>query len=368
MRRSLALAGLASSFWVSCSAAPLSSLEWSLRFANPDTAARAAFVVTTIRKNSCSSGSIVYEATLRRGESAPATPSLPAGTYALSGRAVSATCQTIAYGCVQTLLPQRSNAPIEVLLDDTPPLVSCEDACADPSACEDVTFDDAGASRDGGTTPPEGGVGDGGREPDDGGPATGDAGGDAGNPNDGGGDCDGTVGPNGHCYRFVAAPTTWALAETDCITWGGHLVSLNDADEELWVSTEAQAQLKDGSQTLSYWIGFRDSVERFWKWSDGSGAAIIVFSLDDPQATRYRVTDPSGTERATYTHWGPNPPATGNSEPNNGAGADPNNNDPGEDCAHVRDDRISGPGGITPRPEWDDSTCTDPRRAVCERE
>ena len=39
---------------------------------------------------------------------------------------------------------------------------------------------------------------------------------------------------NGHWYRLTA-PLTWSQAEDQAIQWGGHLVTIRDRREELWL-------------------------------------------------------------------------------------------------------------------------------------
>jgi hypothetical protein len=55
----------------------------------------------------------------------------------------------------------------------------------------------------------------------------------------------------------------WIQAEAQAVEWRGHLVTINDADENAWlVSTFG------GSDT--FWIGYTDKyVEGDWKWISG---------------------------------------------------------------------------------------------------
>lgn len=352
-----------------CDASAGPSLSWSVRFANAQTAAAASSVEVAILEGSCSSQAQVYSALITRDATGSAPPRLKPGNYALLARATSEACSLIAYGCVQTSLPAKSMETIEIVLDDVPPQPFCGGECS--TACD---ADDAGqGANDGGAQTSDGKVPD--PVPQDGSTPPGDAGE---SPLDDGGDtpaeeagvdvdadlpCDGKRGPNGHCYRFNAATLTFDAAEGDCIDWGGNLVSFNDAAEELWVTEEAAARGDFGSP-VRFWIGFTDgATEGTWRWTDDSTpTSQITFNLADPSNTRFKTA-----QSTPYTHWGPNPQTNGNSEPNNGNANDPTQT-PGEDCAESRADRNSGPGGITARPEWDDSNCANLKRSVCERE
>lgn len=349
------------------------SFSWHFAFANASTAARTERVETVIvRGASCTSTNEVYRAEISRDGRAATPPALGPGSYALWGRAISDDCRAIAYGCVQITLPAARGMEFQVILDDIPPMPVCTGSCAatcgptmDASANDArdassfATADDAG-SRDAATDE---------SSPDD-------AGGDASHGDGGetdasqteGSDCtDGKARPGGHCYLFVTTEQLdWLTAEAACIAWGGHLVSLNDPDEELWVSDQVRA-LPDFTSSFVFWIGFNDrETETLWNWSDGSnereGPAIITWELDEPSDVRFKVPFPD-----VYTHFGPNLPEEGNAEPNNGNSNQPAQPNPGEDCAVIRFDRLSGPGGIAPRAEWSDRPCTQTRRYICER-
>lgn len=76
---------------------------------------------------------------------------------------------------------------------------------------------------------------------------------------------------NGHWYALTQ-PLEWAAAENRAVNWGGHLVTVNDQEEETW--------LKDTfGREIFYWIGFNDIEEEGnWVWTSG--------------------------EPVTYTNWG----------------------------------------------------------------
>lgn len=79
-----------------------------------------------------------------------------------------------------------------------------------------------------------------------------------------------------HWYDTISG--NWYEAEANAVALGGHLVTINDADEQSWLISNFD------SSTL-YWIGFNDiEIEGSWVWVSG--------------------------EPVTYTHWVPG------SEPN----------------------------------------------------
>ena len=354
---------------LSCTSAREPQLAWSVSFANSGTATRTDYVEVQILRGSCESGMSVYRAEVGRTGSAPVPPNLPAGDYALWGRAVSEDCQAVARGCVEVTLP-ANNVSFDVVLNDVIPEPVCDGSCiercggdgdADDDASAGDGDGDASGDGDGDTGDGDGDTGDG-DAPDGGGDGDGD--GDAG-PQD---SClDGRLRPGGHCYRFVTEQTlSFADAEADCVSWGGHLVSLNDSDEELWVY-EQSLEVPGFATPIRFWIGFTDSeTETLWTWTDGSTNgeyAIVTYDLDEASSVRFKVLEFNDV----YTHWGPNVPHVGNSEPNNGNGSAPASQNPGEDCAESNSDRISMPGGAAPRPSWDDRKCTDLKFYVCER-
>ena len=357
----------------SCTSARDATLSWSFSFANSGTAQRAEYVEVQILSGSCSDGRSVYRAEVSRAGSAPVPPNLPAGQYALWGRAVDDDCQSIARGCLEVTLPATDGSRYEVVLADTTMSQVCEGSCIESCGGDgdgDGDSDgDAGSAGDGdvsgdGDTPGDGDVsGDGdGTLPDAGGDGDGDVDAGPGDP------ClDGRSRPGGHCYRFVTEQAlSFADAETDCVSWGGHLVSFNDADEELWVY-EQSLEVSGFANPIRYWIGFTDSdTETLWAWTDGSTQgefAIVTYDLDDASSVRFKVR----AFNDIYTHWGPNLGPVGNSEPNNGNPSNPAGQNPGEDCAESNSDRISMPGGVDPRPSWDDRNCNDLKFYVCER-
>jgi len=66
---------------------------------------------------------------------------------------------------------------------------------------------------------------------------------------------------NGHMYDIVNG--NWVTAEYNAIALGGHLVTINDADEQNWLLDTF------GSNTF-YWIGLNDIVsDNHYEWTNG---------------------------------------------------------------------------------------------------
>ncbi len=307
-------------------------LGWSVRFANPDTAARASRVDVSIVAGSCTSQDVVYSSSVTRDVEARVPPNLANGSYSLLGRAFSVDCTLIAAGCAELRLPAAGKS-VEVVLDDVRERAPCTGAC--DAKC--------GIGLDGGT----GGSVEAGTP-------------EAGDP---GLHCDALEGPNGRCYRLERKTKTFADAEAACVTWGGHLVSFNDGAEELWVTQQA-AVLAVGGIPPNFWIGFTDRLtEAQWVWTDGSTAPSTVITFtNDVGKIQYKTASDT-----PYTHWGPNAQTGGNGQPNNGTGGKDSPPPEGQDCAASMGSKLSGPGGITPRPGWDDVSCLDLKLSACER-
>jgi hypothetical protein len=120
----------------------------------------------------------------------------------------------------------------------------------------------------------------------------------------------------------------WLQAEIQAVKWGGHLVTINDREEELWLREQF-------GEREYFWIGFNDIVvegnveeknEENWEWVSG--------------------------EPVTYINWAPE-------EPNNRAGVDESE----EDAAIIN---WGGPGQIYGE-GWNDIRVRDHHRGIVER-
>lgn len=115
----------------------------------------------------------------------------------------------------------------------------------------------------------------------------------------------------GGTLAFCFAALQWSEAEADCVTQGGHLVSIHDDAEQASVVEHAFAIAGD-----SWWIGANDGdVEGTFVWTDGSAMDFVAW-----------------------------------------AGGEPNDSG-GEDCGHL----AAWAGGA-----WNDQPCYATARYVCE--
>jgi len=84
---------------------------------------------------------------------------------------------------------------------------------------------------------------------------------------------------NGHTY-YLLNPYTWTEAEARAIELGGHLVTLNDGDEQNWV---LQNVVRVGGMARTSWIGFTDQAEEGnWKWINNQHAFFTNWNGGEP--------------------------------------------------------------------------------------
>ena len=81
---------------------------------------------------------------------------------------------------------------------------------------------------------------------------------------------------NGHTYQFTSNNLlSWDQAEAEAIAHGGHLVTVNDAEENQWLLSVVG--------TSSIWIGFNDiQHEGQWVWADGSDVTYTHWVGGEP--------------------------------------------------------------------------------------
>jgi len=126
-------------------------------------------------------------------------------------------------------------------------------------------------------------------------------------------------GGNGHWYRLTSVASKFDAAEAEAVACGGHLVTINDLDENQWVL--------DNFVTTERWIGFYQDrndptysePRGAWKW------------VGHPDLCRWETTYPD--HNPCYTNWWDFSP----------------NNNGDEDWAEI----LSGSGGFTPG-TWND--------------
>uniref|UniRef100_G3N746 C-type lectin domain-containing protein n=1 Tax=Gasterosteus aculeatus aculeatus TaxID=481459 RepID=G3N746_GASAC len=118
---------------------------------------------------------------------------------------------------------------------------------------------------------------------------------------------------NGRCFRFIPREMTWAKAEKNCLSLGGHLASVHSVLEYHEIQ---KAIMSSSFHHPSTWIGGSDAQEENqWIWSDGT--------------------------RFDYTNWA-------NGEPNNLRGH--------QNCIQMN---------FGDAKAWDDCNCLNKRPSIC---
>lgn len=123
---------------------------------------------------------------------------------------------------------------------------------------------------------------------------------------------------NGHYYGITKSEMTWEEAKTLAESYNGHLVVVDDSDENLFLYNSIKSMF--GVSGLGPWIGYSDiSSEGSWKWINDS--------------------------TSTYTKWNSN-------EPNGGSH---------ENCGHYENPSVTSD-------EWNDTICSNSLKAIIEWE
>ena len=80
---------------------------------------------------------------------------------------------------------------------------------------------------------------------------------------------------NGHYYKLTDRLNWWG-AEAQAVEWGGHLVTINNEAEELWLRSTFGA-------SNPFYIGFNDiAVEGVWGWVSGEPVTWTNWEIDEP--------------------------------------------------------------------------------------
>jgi hypothetical protein len=83
---------------------------------------------------------------------------------------------------------------------------------------------------------------------------------------------------NGKYYCLTSAPLTWTAAEAEAVALGGHLVAINDAQEQAWLTSNFDLP---GIEVL--WIGATDAAaEGSWTWTTGEPFAYSNWGGIEP--------------------------------------------------------------------------------------
>lgn len=84
---------------------------------------------------------------------------------------------------------------------------------------------------------------------------------------------------NGHSYLLLSA-NLWEASETEAISLGGHLVTINNAAENEWVFSTFGTY---GGQDRLFWIGLNDLAEEgTFVWSSGAPVTFTNWYPGEP--------------------------------------------------------------------------------------
>lgn len=88
---------------------------------------------------------------------------------------------------------------------------------------------------------------------------------------------------NGHYYTLTNSWETWTEAETEAVSLGGHLVTINDDAENIWLTNTFKdtynRQFFGNSWQNIAWIGYYKSSND-WQWI--SGEPVTFYRHDYP--------------------------------------------------------------------------------------
>ena len=84
---------------------------------------------------------------------------------------------------------------------------------------------------------------------------------------------------NGHTYHFLT-PTTWTEAEGLAVSYGGHLVTIDDQAEQDWIYANFHSF---GGVDRDIWLGLNDvASEGTFVWSSGAPVGFTNWSTGEP--------------------------------------------------------------------------------------
>jgi hypothetical protein len=104
---------------------------------------------------------------------------------------------------------------------------------------------------------------------------------------------------NSHIYHLLDRTDTWQEAENEAISLGGHLVTVNNAQENEWIlNTFQQPALDDLQNDLGYiwglpslWTGYvRDNGTYEWYWVSGETSTYTNWTGAEPRNSWNEVT------------------------------------------------------------------------------
>lgn len=89
---------------------------------------------------------------------------------------------------------------------------------------------------------------------------------------------------NGHRYALTENYATWSEAEAEAVSAGGHLVTINDAAENTWLSetfkdTYTPSHSADPWWSIA-WIGLFQDNDTQWKWANGDPLTFTNYYME----------------------------------------------------------------------------------------
>lgn len=109
-------------------------------------------------------------------------------------------------------------------------------------------------------------------------------------------------------YYYSEGTSDFNGAEAACVEWGGHLLSIEDADELAMVGALADARRlgETDAWTTTFWIGLsKDSEYGSWEWSDGATSTYRDWAPNEPHTfdyCSYMYHDSYATEWIWYSY------------------------------------------------------------------
>jgi Lectin C-type domain len=108
---------------------------------------------------------------------------------------------------------------------------------------------------------------------------------------------------NGHLYGLTDLPLNWSDAENAAVALGGHLVSVNSAEEQAFLETTF---LAGSSSDQIYWIGLTDipngAGSRIYdEWT--SGEPVIYANWNPGEPNNYIDPDSGSGEDYVALNW-----------------------------------------------------------------
>lgn len=121
--------------------------------------------------------------------------------------------------------------------------------------------------------------------------------------------------PANNHYYFLLAPATWTASQAEAQTFGGHLVTINDAAENQWVYATF------GGLNRALWLGLTDqAVEGDFRWISGESFSYQNWSSGEPNSGGGFVPDEDYAYMVEANPGWPLTPGAWNDVPDNGEG------------------------------------------------